>query len=365
MGDRMKESEIAVSTAPQMTTAEAERLSLIRYQLLSAAELLNSPPPINTLAINAIQDVVESTLGAVGEHVLAEVKARSEFDKLFDAVVGKLGSPPELAGLRPAAVALNNARVGFKHHGNQVRDETLRRHHDVAVTLVHGLVRGGFGVDLDDVSLLIFIPHNGVRGFIEKAEALHKANELIRAMSYLRAAFDLSVDDYANRKSVDGWYSIFRVGSGTTTPSGLGRVGWERPYTELHSWVEALDARIRLAAIGVDLSRYAYFDAVAPVATYLATDDRGPVTRVQFKGVTDDHYRASYLFAVDTALRLSAQDFNLRAVNHGFRAVEAYDPEFYSESYTARKRENQRLQTERQSRAASASASAGPLSASE
>jgi len=354
----MTDLERGTADFPQMTTAEAERLSLLRYQLLSATELLNAPPPINTLAINAIQDLVESTLAAVGEHVRAEVKARSDFDKLFDAVVDKIGSPSGLAGLRSAAVALNNARVGFKHHGNQVRDETLRRHHDVAVTLVHELVHHGFGVHLDDVSLLIFVPHRGVRGFLEKAASLHQENEMVRAMSYLRAAFDLSVDDYANRKSVDGRSSIFRVGPARASHfSSAGRMGWERPLEDLQNWVAELDARVRLTAVGVDLSRYAYFDAVAPTATYLLSDERGPATRVRFKGLTDDHYKASYLFVVDTALKLSARDFNLRAVTHQSRQIAAYDPEFYSDAYRDTLRENTRLYEERQSRSLSASTS--------
>lgn len=330
-----------MSAAADMTPAEVDRLSLIRYQLLSATEALQQPAPINSLAINLMQDVVESTLGAVGEHIRAEIKARSDFDKLFDAVVGKLGAPAELTGLRSAAVALNNARVGFKHHGNQVRDETLRRHHDVAVTLVHGLVHVGFGIELDEVSMLSFIYHDGVRGFLEKAEALRAENELIRALSYLRAAFDLAIDDYANRKSVDGWYSIFKVEPGLTSHiSTFNRTGWEEPYGKLREWVKGLDARIRLAAIGVDLSRYAYFDAVAPVLTYLIGDERGPAMSVRFENVTDDHFRASYLFVVDTAMKLASHDFNLVAIKPTRRSVQGYDPEFFSEKYLQDARED-------------------------
>ena len=66
-----------------MTAAEAERLSLIRYQVRSIAETLRQPAPVNTLAINVMQDAVESTLGAVGEHIRADVASRSDFAKLL------------------------------------------------------------------------------------------------------------------------------------------------------------------------------------------------------------------------------------------------------------------------------------------
>lgn len=338
---------------------EIERLSLIRYQLRSAAEILKQPAPINTLAINTMQDVVESTLGAVAEHVGAEVKARSDFDKLFDAVAIKLGSPSELMGLRSAAIALNNARVGFKHHGNQVRDETLRRHHDVATTLVHELVRAGFGVALDDVSMLVFVRHDGVRSFIEKAEELSRANNLTDALSYLRSALNLAVDDYAERKSLDGWRTIFDVGPRMPSHVGQENWGWERPLEEVRDWVKALDERVKLSSMGVDLSRYAYFDAVAPLHTNMWHGDRGPIVNVRFERPTDDHYKASYLFVVDTAIRLATSDFNLAQVRHDSRPAEAFDPEFRGERYLQSQAENARLKAERDAREKAAGAEHG------
>ena len=326
--------------------SEIERLSLIRYHLQSAGEMLKQPAPINTLAINALQDVVESTLAAVAEHARAEVKPRSDFDKLFDVVVARLGSPSELAGLRAPALALNNARVGFKHHGNQVRDETLRRHHDVTVTLVDELVRFGFGIALDDVSMLVFVPNHEVRAFVERAEAHAAANELTDALSFLRSAFDLATHDFASRKSLDGWHSIFDIGSRSVHHASIDRMGWERPVDELQGWVEALDRRVKLSAMGVDLARYSYFDAVAPKHTNMWHGGRGPIVTIKFDNPSDADYRASYLFVVDTVIRLGASDFNLSSVRERARPAEAFDPTFFSEEYRRRQEENERLRAE-------------------
>ncbi|MFD5599904.1 hypothetical protein ACFWHR_07580 [Leucobacter sp. NPDC058333] len=322
-----------------ITEAEIERLSLIRYQLRSAGEMLKQPPPINTLSINSMQDAIESSLGAVAEHIGADVKARSDFDKLFDAVATRLGSPAELVGLRTAAIALNNARVGFKHHGNQVRDETLRRHNDVAVTLVHQLVTSGFRIALDDVSLLVFVRHEGVRTYIEKAESLAHENRIIDALSYLRSAFQLAVDDYAARKSIDGWRTIFDVSPSSPTRVGIDEWGWEKPLKQVRDWVASLDQKVMLSAMGIDLSRYAYFDAVAPTHIRLMGYGTGPHVQVRFKNPTDDHYRASYMFVVDSAVRLAASDFNLALTRNAIHPVETYDPEFVSESYLQKQEE--------------------------
>lgn len=342
---------MTASDTAATSEAEIERLSLIRYHLQSAAEMIEQPAPINTLAINSMQDVLESTLAAVAEHTRAEVKPRSDFDKLFDSVVTRLGAPSELAGLRAAALALNNARVGFKHHGNQVRDETLRRHYDVTVTLVDELVRHGFGIALGDVSMLIFVQNHDVRAFVERAEAHAAANELTEALSLLRSAFDLATDDFASRKSLDGWNSIFDVGPRMSHHGSNDRMGWDKPVEEIRGWVEALDQRVRLSAMGVDLGRYSYFDAVAPEHTNMWHGGRGPLVTVKFDNPSDADYRASYLFVVDSVIRLHASDFNLSSAGDRARPAEAFDPTYFSERYLQQVEEDRRLRAEWDARA--------------
>lgn len=300
---------------PKLTEAETERLSLIRYQLLAAEAAVSSPPPINNLAINVMQDVVEAALGAAGDHRRAEIRHR-DFDKLFDAVVTKLGNPVELVGLRAASIALNNARVGFKHHGNLLRDETLRRHYDVASTLVNELIFLAFRVDLASVSLLLFIKDDQARGLIENAERFAEEDDLIKALFHLRLAFDLVIKEYELRKTVDGFHSIFK-----TKPSFFpsvfdlrdiagGRDGG-RHLERIVEWIEAIDNLTRLGALGIDTQRYAYFDAVAPTAMYLASD-HPTVGSVRFENPTDEHFKASHRFVIDSAIRLATNDYTLK-----------------------------------------------------
>lgn len=309
-----------------LSEVEAERLSLIRYQLLAAQQAASAPPPINSLAINLMQDVVEATLSAAGDKVGATVPNRPDFDKLFDGVVAALGSPPELAGLRQAAIAMNNARVGFKHHGNQVRDETIRRHLDVAVTLTNALIDSAFNLELEEVSLLLFIKDEQARRLIERASGLEAAGDLSNALFMLRLAFDLVVLDYEERKTVNGWHSIF-----TTKPSFYPSVfdlqDMGKGAEEMSKWIEALDNLTRLGALGVDLQRYAYFDAVAPLATYFASDTRTS-PRVRFENVTGEHFHASYLFVVDTAIRLGANDYTLMPSRWEGQRRWQFDPDY-------------------------------------
>jgi hypothetical protein len=300
---------------PELSEAEAERLSLIRYQLLAAEAAVIAPPPINNLAINIMQDVVESALGAAGDHIRAEIRHR-DFDKLFDAVVTKLGSPTELVGLRAAAIALNNARVGFKHHGNQVRDETLRRHYDVAATLVNELVVSAFRMKLASVSLLLFIKDDQVRGLIEDAERIAEDGDIEEALFRLRLAFDLAVKEYELRKTVDGWHSIFETKppffpSVFDLQNLAGNRDGGRHLERIVQWIDSIDNLTRHGALGIDTQRYAYFNAVSPAAIYLASD-HPTIKRVRFENPTQEHFRASHHFVIDSAIRLATNDYTLK-----------------------------------------------------
>mgnify|MGYP000874666950 CR=1 FL=1 len=194
----------------ELSEPEAERLSLIRYQLISCQSSVTAPTPINNLAINTMQDVVEATLAIVGEHNRAQIKGK-DFSALFDGTTKSLDNPSEIEGLRSSAIALNNARVGFKHHGNQIRDETLRRHLDTTVTLVNELVKAGFGIELDKISLLLFIKDEQVRTLIDSADGMRSRNDLTEALFRLRLAFDLAIREYESRKTYDGYHSVFET----------------------------------------------------------------------------------------------------------------------------------------------------------
>lgn len=293
---------------------ETERLSLIRFQLAAAQTAAAAPPPISSLAINGIQDVVESALALAGEKAKADVPPKSDFGRLFDTVAKALGEPPEVVGSRSAALALNNARVGFKHHGNQVRDETLRRHLDVAVSLVGALVEAAFGNKLEDVSMLALVKDEQVRSLLADAEAQARGGDLVEALFRLRLAFDLAVQEYERRKTLDGFHSIFET-KPSLFPSGfdLEKVAGREGRTHLDkivAWVGRLDEKLRLAIHGIDMQQFAYFDAVAPKAIYLASD-HPTISQVEFEEVSEAHFRSGYLFVLDTAIRLAARDYDL------------------------------------------------------
>jgi hypothetical protein len=207
----------------------------------------------------------------------------------------------------------------------------LRRHLDVAFTLVNELVQAAFDIRLEDVSMLVLIRDEQVRALITDAEAKAGEGAIIDGLVRLRMAFDLAIQEYESRKTLNGWSSIF-----TTKPSlfpntfdfeKLGGHDGRRHLDKVVEWIGHLDERLRLATHGVDLQRFAYFDAVASKVWYLASDHPS-IPRVRFEDVTLEHFRSSHLFVVDTAIRLAARDYTLVESRRLVDRRRHFDPEY-------------------------------------
>jgi len=87
-----------------------------------------------------------------------------------------------------------------------------------------------------------------------------------------------------------------------------------RSASYLVKWLAALDERYRLLALGIDLRRYAVFDAYAPRPFYPLTADGSPnpffVTGADQVQLDDDAFERCHLFVIETALRLDAEDYD-------------------------------------------------------
>jgi hypothetical protein len=288
---------------------EAEWLSLIRYQALSAVELSHQPSPLGGTAINGLQDAVEAFLRLCVEHLQVNVSPKSEFLQVFDAVDKHSSVNGALGGHRAGLLAVNQARVGFKHHGNVPSPTTIERARVNAQAFLEQACQVVLGQRLEDISLTAFIRDHEARQLVEAANTASANGDAGKAMTSLRLAFDRVVRDYEQRKVWYGRRSLFE-----TQPSLM---LWKRDLRKLGidrlvDWLEALDQRTKLLAFGVDLRRYAYFNAHTPVVHHLMSG--GHVTNVR-EGVviTEDVFRRCYRFVIDTALTLGAEDYDFDA----------------------------------------------------
>lgn len=287
--------------------SEAEWLSLLRYQLSVALEQARMPAPLNALAINTLQDSVEGLLALAADHLRASVKNRADFLQLFDAVVAETDAGDNLAGFRQAVASMNTARVGFKHHGNAPSDPTIRRHVDRAREFMEALTESAFGRPLESVGLLLFVQNEDVRKYLEEARARWSSGDRPQAMHALRQGFDQLVRDFEQRKVWNPGNSLFSTKpSFAPRASQFGQLG--REFEMLVEWLESIDQLIKHLAVGVDMRRYAYFQAHTPVIIYTIN---GHIAHHRHDSYDDgDAFERCFKFVIDTALDFAADDFD-------------------------------------------------------
>lgn len=278
-------------------------IALIRYQTTTALEQSRQPPPMSMLAINGLQDAVEALLGLVVEHRQLTVKGK-DFAQLFDAVRDAL---PAISHHRTGMIALNTARVGYKHHGNVLDTMTIERHRASAQNFLVDLTKEALGEDFDTVGLTTLIADEDARRHVTAAEKAWTASDGQVALARLRIAFDHLVDSYVKRKEWSPSSGLFDTRP-PHPPTGH-RMHDDRRMNYVEAWLKGVDERLKLLMLGVDVRRFLYLDAHAPA---IMRSFGGPVRLSELPGVpppTDEVFTRCRQFVIDTALQLAADDY--------------------------------------------------------
>lgn len=291
------------------TERQVERLAIVRYQISIGQEQVAQPAPLYNLALNTIQDFVESSLHIIAESHKAKVKGNS-FDMLLESVLAKIADD-ELSGYTVVIKAMNKARVNFKHHGNTSSSREVSSHLTESIEFVRELARKAYDKDLDDISITAFIKNEKVRRYLDSAEMNHSKSDS-RAMIDIRIAFDELIKDYKRRKLRFPGQTIF-----DTKPSFLPS-GRELEYLGIEKiieWVENLENWVQYMALGISMRHYAYFDAHTPKVQY--SMDGTPFTDlVRNLDYDKQIYDKCRRFVIDTALAFAQDDYDFDAWNN-------------------------------------------------
>lgn len=288
-----------------LSESTVEWLSLVRYQALTAEEQARLGRPLSALAINTMQDAVESVLALISQERGGNVPNKADFIQLFDGVAA-MDPSGALKASRPALLALNTARVGFKHHGNPPSDATLTRHVASGLDFVAAAVQTILDVDISEVSMLVFLKSEEARGLVSKAQQQWLGGAHTESMESLRLAFDEVVNDYTRRKQWHPGKSLFST-KPALYPNSIDLR--ESGLSKIDEWLQSLDEWVRYSALGVDLRQYAYFDAHAPVVhrRYSGGHSSHPREGVE---LTEEVFQRSHKFVVDTGLSLARDDYD-------------------------------------------------------
>ena len=293
-----------------------EWLTIIRYQSDLAENQAKEPEPLNAVSISTIHDAVESMLSLIAE--VHRVTTRSkDFANLFDTVSDHMKTQGgDISGHRSAMIALNNARVGFKHHGNQSNKQTIDRHIANGLNFLADASEQGLNIPFAEVSLLGFVGDPKVREYIHRADdrSSGAVEDRMSAFEYLRLGFETLVQGYQQSKSYYPGRSLI-----TTKPSLLpsvfdirdhgGKVG-EKAF----EWLENLDRWVRILVLGIDVQEYTFFLANTP-GVLMTLGGRAHFSWRPGPDLSDDVFRRCRQFVVESAIRLGRRDFAYDAWN--------------------------------------------------
>ena len=145
------------------------RLTLPKFLFRQAQRILEHPQPPHSwgLAASLLQDSVEVFLRLVAEHSRANVGSRATFPTLLEAVGGRVEG---VGGHRHALTTLNDARVAFKHRGQEVAENDARVFAANAGAFLADICGEAFGIDFETVSLADTIGHRRTQNWLRKAE---------------------------------------------------------------------------------------------------------------------------------------------------------------------------------------------------
>ncbi len=208
-----------------------------------------------------------------------------------------LGDVPALAVHRSRMVALNAARVAFKHHGNFLDRMTIDRHRASADTFLEYAALQALANPLDHVTMSELVGDSQARRQIEAAD-----------QEWL--AFDRVIKDYGDRKVWAPGFSLFEL---RPQPWPHRQRGEDRRIGQMEDWLEAFDRRMKLLSFGVDMMRYAYLEAHAPALLHMLSGEVRLGIAAHAPPITDEVYRRCQRFVIDTALHLGDGDYEADA----------------------------------------------------
>lgn len=318
---------MSASLDPSVT----KRLLFVRFLLRQGVEQSQKPYPLSAASILSLQDAVELFLVVAGQHLGVEITDKMTFEQCFGNVSKELDARDgKQLPKRGAVFEVNKHRVNLKHYGAAPGPQALedaRRAVDAFLTLGTELV---FGIDLDEIDLADLVTQQSTADLLRQAADAAASDSYDEAAVLLRAALEELLRDYTARKKTDyrgGPYSfgptprlthpvkVFppRNGNQQGLPidlyTSVNKLG-EDLMTVSHS-TAALQAGLRVLAVGLDFRAYARFSMVTPEVhkDRDGTWQTYAVTRVAPFGPAE--YAFCRDFVVDAALRLAELDFDL------------------------------------------------------
>lgn len=166
-----------------------ERVVVSKYLLRRARETLASSSPfVSGLTVLQLHDATEMLLRVVAEHLHTQIKERSSFDQIVNAVASVATTPLKH---RSALNQLNKARVNFKHFGLEPKKEDAQKLLLDMESFYPETVKTLLREDFDAISLSSLAGHRRTENWLAKAETALESGEYDEAVRASTVAFEI------------------------------------------------------------------------------------------------------------------------------------------------------------------------------
>lgn len=148
-----------------------QQLLLSKYLFQKGSDaLLENGPYSAGLAVSLFQDAIELMARTVATHVDAKIEKNTSFETIWDKIKEAPKSTGRELPLKTKCIALNVARVGFKHYGNLPDAKNAARFQADTELFLDESSALFFGLKLDSISMADLIQHEKAKDHLHKAE---------------------------------------------------------------------------------------------------------------------------------------------------------------------------------------------------
>jgi hypothetical protein len=269
-------------TAPNLSPQTMKRLAFIRLLYGQGVDQSRLPEPLNVTSILSMHDAVELFLILTGEHLSATLPDRIEFMKYWiELRSNKLSQGVDLSG-KTAMDRLNRIRNAFKHAGTMPGIAAVEQARADVTNFFEDNIPKVFNIIFDDIDMADILPQPHAQDKLKKSAVANAAGDRVEAMALLVEAFDELFNEHVRPSGYPP--SAFSFGANISFPldendihsilrqpdnasrriPARGAERLARQISDLTEVVIAVQAAMRVTAIGLDYSRYYRFRQLTP-----------------------------------------------------------------------------------------------------
>lgn len=305
---------------PALDSQKLKRLALMRLMHGQAMELARQPEPLSASAVLTFHDVAEHFLILAAEHMAAgPVSREKDLTQYWSLLRSRRGFRGVELSHQHGITRLISVRNDFKHAGRLPTADDIADARSAVTGLLEENVPKIFDLELAAIDMTYVVPQQAAQDRLRAAAAAEASGDRVEAMAQLAEAFEELFRLYGGAHGTYGFGNTVQKQTGfpigfevamMNLASGNFRNGLidtgrkaDGRLTELTNAVAAIQAGMRVLALGIDYSRYDRFERLTPQVW--GQGEHRHVRRDADYSPTGEEYEYCVQFVVTVSLRIA------------------------------------------------------------